>query len=90
VARRIETAQITGLREQLIERTAVLLNRMYESNADLFPYRGAEIRRLKLRLHDLKTGNDILIYRFEISHRIATAPRRGPPVHTQTRLVDAC
>jgi hypothetical protein len=64
--------------------------RFVESDADLFPYRGAELRRLRKRLDDLTNGRDILVYRFEIPADMQP-PRDGQHVYTLRgdRLVTA-
>lgn len=64
MARRIATDVKAGLRDHLTEQCAIMLARM--SQAEGFPYRGAEVERLRDRLIDLKAGRDILVYRFEI------------------------
>jgi hypothetical protein len=56
----------TGLRDHLADRTAELMARFVESDGDLFPYRGAELARLRKRLDDLTNGRDVLVYRHEI------------------------
>jgi hypothetical protein len=66
VARRIETDTVIGLREHLTDKCAALLARFVESDGELFPYRGAEMKRLQKRLDDLKNNRDVLVYRHEI------------------------
>jgi hypothetical protein len=64
-----------GLRDHLIERTAALLARLVESDGEQFPYQGQEVTRLQQRLDDLKNGNDVDCYLFEIPP--AWHPPRG-------------
>ena len=66
MARKIYTDTVTGLRDHLADKCAHMLARFVESDGELFPYRGAELKRLQSRLDDLKNGNDVLVYRFEI------------------------
>jgi hypothetical protein len=90
LARRIETGTVTGLREHLTEKCGELLARFTQSE-DRFGLRGAEVRRLRKRLDDLKNGEDILVYRFEIP--AAMQPPRSDGQHIYTlrgdRLVTA-
>jgi len=53
-----------------------------ESDGELFPYRGAELKRLRERLDDLKNGNDVLVYRFEIPHDLQLPREDGVIVYT--------
>jgi hypothetical protein len=92
VARRIETGTVTRLRDHLTQWCAELLARFAQSDAELFPCRGAEVRRLRKRLDDLKNGRDILVYRFEVPAELQP-PRTDEPIHVFTlrgdRLVTA-
>jgi hypothetical protein len=65
-ARPIRDNTVPGLRDHLIERCMKLMARLVESDADLFPYRGKELKRLQSRLDDLTNGRDVLVYRHEI------------------------
>jgi hypothetical protein len=56
----------SGLRDHLAQRTTDLMARFVESDGELFPYRGAELGRLRKRLDDLTNTRDILVYRFEL------------------------
>jgi hypothetical protein len=44
-----------------------------ESDAELFPYRGAELKRLQQRLDDLNNGRDVLVYLHEIPRAMQPA-----------------
>jgi hypothetical protein len=81
VARKIATDQVCGLRDHLADKCADLLARFVESDAELFPYRGAEIARLWKRLDDLNNGHDITVYRFELPTEYAP-PRDERTVYT--------
>ena len=91
MARRIETDTVTGLRDHLTQRCAELLARFTRSDGDLFPYRGAEVRRLRKRLDDLKNGNDVLVCRHEIPVELQPPREDGRIVYTLRgdRLVTA-
>jgi hypothetical protein len=82
--------RVTGLREHLAGKCAELLARFVESDGELFPYRGAEIKRLQQRLDDLNARRDLLVYRFELGDY---APPREDGQHIYTirgdRLVTA-
>jgi hypothetical protein len=81
VARRIETDQVCGLRDHLAGKCSALLARFVESDAELFPYRGAEIARLRKRLDDLKNGRDVLTYRFELPPEYAPPREDGQHIY---------
>ncbi len=82
MARKICTDTVIGLREHLAEKCAELMARFVESDGEFFPYRGAELKRLRERLSDLKNGNDVLIYRFEIPHDLQPPREDGQHVYT--------
>jgi hypothetical protein len=82
VARRIETDTVSGLREHLADKCAQLLARFVESDGEFFPYRGAEIARLRKRLDDLKAGRDVLVYRHEIPADMQPPRTDGQHVYT--------
>jgi hypothetical protein len=65
--------------------------RFVESDGELFPYRGAELSRLRKRLDDLNNGHDILVYRFEIPADMQPPREDGRIVYTLRgdRLVTA-
>jgi hypothetical protein len=90
-ARPIGDTTVAGLREHLAERCVKMLTRMVDTDGDLFPYRGAELKRLRQRLDDLRNNRDILLYRFEIPTHMQ--PPRNGHRHVFTlrgdRLIDA-
>ena len=61
-----DDSRVAGLRDHLADKCAELLARFVESDAEHFPYRGAEIRRLQSRLDDLHGNRDVLVYQHEI------------------------
>jgi len=90
-ARPIRDSTVPELRDQLTERCTKLMARFVESDGELFPYRGAELKRLQKRLDDLNSGRDVLVYRFEIPTHMQ--PPRNGHRHVFTlrgdRLIDA-
>lgn len=91
MARKICTDTVIGLREHLAEKCAELLVRFVESDGELFPYRGAEMKRLRERLDDLKNNRDVLVYRHEIPADMQPPRTDGQHVYTLRgdRLVTA-
>jgi hypothetical protein len=77
-----DDTRVTALRDHLTQRCADLLGRMVESDGELFPYRGAEIKRLRKRLDDLKNGRDVLTYRHEIPVELQPPREDGQHVYT--------
>lgn len=73
-----------GLRDHLADRTADLMARFVESDGELFPYRGTELKRLHTRLDDLNNGRDVLVYRHEIPADMQPAREDGRIVFTLT------